>query len=202
MGSVQCTCKHRAHPLTSRLPHHPQRWKQRPLKPWGFFWIRLRISLEQAFLSSLWVFNPSPLLLPCYHGEDNTKLCDRPSYHYPLALPFPSNTMNISALGLPYQFVYWPPSPAWHNSHVLIALFPEASRGVPWVEVLPWDIMRVLRVQPWYEGAGHSHGNPGSSFCFPWSRSFRLCTVSRVVGRGQRQEAGPREERGEEVLGR
>lgn len=30
-----------------------------------------------------------------------------------------------------------------------------------WAEVLPWDIMRVLRVQPWYEGASHSHGNAG-----------------------------------------
>lgn len=136
----------------------------------------------------LWVFNPSPLLSPCYHGEDNTELHGRPSYHHPLALPFPSNTISISAQGAPHQFVYWPPRSGWHNPHGLIPLFPEASRGVLWVEVLPRDIMSILRVQPWYGGAGHSHGNPGSSFVTLGAGAVGC--VYCVQGCGAEPEAG------------
>lgn len=65
-----------------------------------------------------------------------------------------------------------------------------------WVEVLPRDIMRVLGVQPWYEGAGHSHGDPGSSFCFSSSSASGLCvlTVSRA---GRPPAAGGGAQRGE-----
>lgn len=64
--------------------------------------------------------------------------------------------------------------------------------------LLPWDIMRVLGVQSWYEGAGHSHGDPGSSFGFSLSSASGLCvlTVSRAGRLSQRQEAGLRGEKG------
>lgn len=68
-------------------------------------------------------------------------------------------------------------------------LFPEANRVVLWVEVLPRNIMRILRVQPWYEGAGHSAMGTQAVFCFPLSREA-LGSVYCVQGCGAEPEAG------------
>lgn len=135
-------------------PHHPQIETQTSEALIFFFWIRLGVYLEQAFLSSLWVFNPSPLLLPRYHGEDNTKCRGKPSYHYPFALPFPSNTVNISTLGL----------------HTSLSIDPQALGGTTPMSLYPIPRSKQRCALGRSLTLGYNEGSEGSALvgrCWP-----------------------------------
>lgn len=56
-----------------------------------------------------------------------------------------------------------------------LRLLSETKGAEFWGEDLPGEIVRMLRVQPRYEGASPHHGSPGSSFCLSWSWSSGLC---------------------------
>lgn len=46
-----------------------------------------------------------------------------------------------------------------------------------WEDILPWNIMRILRVESWDDGVDHSHGNLNSSFYFSSRRDSGPCVL-------------------------
>lgn len=147
VGSVRCTCgtglTHSSLDSPARPPH---RQKQRALKPWSF----PVAYLEQAFPSAA-------SLLP---WKRQHRALWQPQLPF-LAFSFPIHHRIPAQASCP-GVTTWPPGPrCTYDSRSPKPLFPEARGAVLWVEVLPGDIMRILRIQPRQEGAGHSRGNTG-----------------------------------------
>lgn len=134
-----------------------------------------------------------------HHGEDNIDfLTSAATMSLLLFLLLQHRRYpNKQHLSLPSHNVC-PPRPRDAYSDTPKTLLSETKGAEFWGENLPGEIVRMLRVQPRYEGASPHHGSPGSSFCLPWSWSSGLCGLLHRGLQGYRAgslglEAGQRE---------
>lgn len=130
MGSVQCTCS----TSLTRSPRAPRltipRQRSRDRRGPAHSGLNCVYIWSRHFLVLCLGFQPSPRLLPCCHGEYNTKLHSRPGSYYSFAFPFPSSIIDIidnPSISRPYHNVHLAPKAEVAQLYILITPTPRSN---------------------------------------------------------------------------